>query len=216
MSTMQKLRLLAPLSGLLLSACAHMGVRVEILDFAFWASPQYIDSLTIAKIGDMQQAMRDGRFIGQREAWKTVIETELRTMSNKPKPILAPRDVKSVSGGFAKIIDVEFAKAQQKFDEAFAKVREASRESSQTQSDVLLGEAASRFSEGSSTLTALIYTLSGQLRQDLQGKLPEQTVAEVTKKVEQQESEIVQGLIANAGVLDDPLAAAVVYAPDRY
>ena len=214
----------------LFSGCARMKVCVEVLNPAFWASPQYVDSVTVTKIVNTQQAILDGQFANSREALKTAVRAELRKMSEGeiPKGHVRPiysSVVDKVAADFGKLIDQEFAAAQNKLGAAYSKISIVARESSKPRQDVLFMEAYNLYVEGVQILAALGPRLSNEIRKDLSEKiktdLPDYErwfgrIAQIAAAAEQKGNEITEGLVGKAGILDDPRAAAVVYAPDDY
>ncbi len=81
--------------GLLMPGCASLTIRVEILNSAYWSSPQYVESVTLAKITDAEQSIRDGRFVAQREVLKQDVRQALVVLSREkpPKPRIPAQDI---------------------------------------------------------------------------------------------------------------------------
>src|SRR5437016_3437034 len=95
----------------LLPSCARLNIRVDILNSAYWSTPQYVESVTLAKIADAEQAIRDGRFAAQREVLKRDVRDALLAMSeanpkNKPQNVGVPlKFVDGLANGFNSTID---------------------------------------------------------------------------------------------------------------
>ena len=221
---------IAAVCVVLFSGCARMTVRVEILNPEFWASPEYVDSVTIARIVATQQAILDGKFFNLREAWKTDVRAGLREASEKEVSKGGVRPISSgvvdeVAADFGKLIDREFATSETKFNAAFSKISIAVKESSQSQRDGMLKEANNLYLEGVQVLAALGPRLSNETReivkriQEKHKEISAGWLGEITQfgqAMEQKGNEIAEGLIGEAGILDDPRAGAIVYAPCEY
>lgn len=222
------------LCGLLMLGCARMAVRVDILNSAYWSSPQYVESVTLAKMTDAEQAIRDGRFAAQREVLKQDVRNALLAMSeanprNKPEDVGVPlKFVDRLAKGFNTTIDKQFNVARDHFRAAFDKVHAAVHASSDTDREAKMREAKALFTKGADTLAVLVNDLSagvlaaltsGEIRADPKatpGGAPPAAALRTAENLKQQAQEITEGLIGNAGILDDPRAAAVVYAPNQY
>jgi hypothetical protein len=202
------------LCALILSGCARLSIRVDMLNSAYWASPEYIDSVTLAKIADAEQAIRDGRFVAQREALKGDLRQTLVTMSKEQPRGISPQDVNEIAGNFETKINKEFEKARGCFRAAFDKVREATLSPSQRDREKNISEGKALFSEGAGALALLVDSLSKDIRKRV--NLREDESAPTALKTFEEKSKDRVGLIGDAGILGDPRASAVVYAPDEY
>lgn len=203
-----------------LSGCAQMTVKVGILNSAYWSSPayigDYIDGDTLAKIVGIAQTIRDGRFIGQREELKKRVETTLNQLATTPNAVVALADVPRHTTKFGESIDKEFGLAQSKFEAAFAKVREAFRAANEQARNALVKQADTLFAEGAGALSKLVSDLSADIRTVFRLAAEQPPPAALQTFDKEAEGIIREGLIGQAGILDDPRAAAVVYAPEQY
>ncbi|HEY7648670.1 MAG TPA: hypothetical protein VID04_06655 [Methylomirabilota bacterium] len=211
---------------LVLFGCARLAIRVDVLDSGYWASPKYVESLTTARIADTEQAIRDGRFIGQREAMKEDLRKVLLDQSEANPKNARPQDVKvplkfvdPLMSGFGGTIDDGFGRARGYFQDAFAKVQAATEQKTQADREARMREAKDLFAKGSETLALLTANLTVGLRDALKASKPGQELTaaenEAVRTFSEQARAGTQGLIGAAGLLDDPRAASVVYAPDE-
>ena len=189
-----------------------MSVRVEVLNSAFWASPQYIQSTQVARIADTYQSIQDGRFLARREAWNKAVESTLIELSKvKPQAKIDPVDVKKVSTSFSKIVNRSFDSARDKFEAAFDDLN-IDFSLSTTAKEGSFTQGRAKFFEGANILHDLQNDLAARLR--TQFTAPQEN--RIIDQLEEKEREIVEGLIGNAGILDDPRAATIIYAPSQY
>src|SRR5262249_5124925 len=107
-------------------------------------------------------------------------------------------------------------KANISFEAAYEHVRQASAASDPKKRSQFMAAAGMEFDNGANSLAELAHALSTQLTEikislsiPTEGQTP---IQQVTAKAQT----VAEGLIGNAGLLDDPRASAVVYAPDRY
>jgi hypothetical protein len=206
------------------TGCAQMTVRVEILNSAYWATPQYIDELTVTQIGASVQRIRDGRFAADRDTMKRSLAEAIQRMAVDPKacgldkPSVAVQQVGRLTQNVAITIDREFGKANAQFEAAFDKVREAVAATTQEGRAKLIRDAGTLFGTGAAVIADLVKTLSAELRTTYCKIPPDATTpdSDYVKKVEGQVQSAAEGLIGKAGLLDDPRASAAVYAPDHY
>ncbi len=199
---------------LMLSGCARLSIRVDTLNSAYWASPEYIDSVTLAKIADKEQEIRDGRFVARRETLKGDLREVFVAMSKEQPPRIFARDINEIASNFEPKINKEFEKARGYFRAAFDKVRDAGVALSQKDREIKVSEGKALFSEGAKALVLLVDSLSKDIRKRL--NLSEEGPAPTALKTFEEKSKDRVGLIGDAGILDDPRASAVVYASDEY
>jgi len=215
---------LLPLFG-----CARLNVSVDILNSAYWSSPQYVESITVAKISDTEQAIRDGRFMLQREALKNDVRDKLLEMAennpkNKPEDVGVPlKFVDPLAKALNATIDSQFSVARGYFRGAFDKLEAATLTSTQTDRASKMQEAKALFTQGADTLAVLVNDLSKAVLAALtSGDLraartePPPAAIETVDRLKKNAEEDIQGLIGDAGILDDPRAATVVYAPNEH
>ncbi len=220
------------LSLLGLAGCAQMTVKVEIFDGAFWASPHYVDSVSVASIVDMSQAIRDGRYQAKRDAVKTAVTNALVDMARTPQARMSEADISRISETIGKNIDKRYDAAASKFEEAFTIVRQTYRETSQMVREQALAQAGRLFGEAVNLLVGLEREISvgirgalnpaAQVQAGIEAVVKSEREAAAVKseaaavKLEREVANIQEGLIGGGGILDDPRASVVVYAPDRY
>jgi hypothetical protein len=203
---------------LILPGCTSLSVQVDILNSAFWISPQYIDSVTLAKIVDKEQAILDGRFASERAKLKTSVKEGLVMESRKPQPdpktprTIEPLLVDAVASDLNKLIDTDYNAAQIRYRAAFDKASQAVNKETAGQ---VMNEAKSLYGEGLMVIIDLITKLETFLRIQLKlnAEAPLPAAFDAFRKNVQ---DIRAGLIGGADILDDPRAAAIVYASEEY
>jgi hypothetical protein len=197
------------LLGLMLSGCAKLSIHVEILDSAYWISPQHVDSVTLAQIVSTEQAILGGRYALDREKLaesvkQILIEKNRETPLNpkNPKAIEDNQLVKIVA--YSRVtIDNTYNKASDNFQAAFDMVSASGQATRQ---------AKTLYIEGATQLKLLGRRLSMDLGKDL----PLLADSSVLQKIQQIADSSAAGLIGSSGILNDPRAASVVYAPTEY
>ncbi len=190
--------LVAGLWVMALSGCAKLSVRVDMLNSAYWASPQYVNAVTLAKITNVQEAILDGSFTKDREKLKEDVKQALQKAN-------VGSELPGIMSQFTQKIDEDFKEARGYFQAAFNEASTAGQATS---------HATALYAQGAEKLTLLVSTLSKDLRTLL--RLSENSSSEALQTFEQKGNVTVEGLIGGAGILDDPRAAAVVYAPNEY
>lgn len=194
---------------LILPGCARLSVQVDILNSAFWISPQYIDSVTLTKIVDTEQAVLDGRFANKREAFKAAVKQAMVEVSKEQPPPtrrIEPNIIVGLADGFNKnLVDPGFEEARGDFKAAFDEAITAGKATS---------AAKTRYGRGTEKLVTIGGEVSRTIRKDI--TMPDGWPSPALDKLQRKAEAIVGGLIGGAGVLDDPRAAAIVYAPEDY
>lgn len=201
---------------LMLSGCARLSVRVDILNSAFWVSPQYVDSVTLAKIVGMEQAILDGRFTNWREEYKADVKQTLVEISKEPLPAglnvrriePSPQNIEALANGFNKnAIDPYYNAARGFFEKAYVETSTAGKATS---------DAKTHYRNGMETLAQLSREVTKAIQRTIQSSLPNDPEYWDSKALQNLERKSGEGLIGGAEILEDPHAAAVVYAPKEY
>jgi hypothetical protein len=188
------------LLALFVSGCTQMSIRVDILNSAYWASPAYVDSVTIAKIADMAASIRDGRFAQTREELRQGVRRTLVLMSQEKPPQIDFSQIDTVAGNIDRTIDQTFDRARDDFSTAFVGLQKPD-----------LAAAKAAYAKGSEG----VMTLPMRLAVGLRRTLPRESTPAVNE-FEQKATADAAGLIGNAGILNDPRAGAVIYAPGEH
>jgi hypothetical protein len=219
--------------ALLFSGCARLNVNVDVLNSAFWVSPPYLDNITLTKISVTDQAILNGRFARDCAALKKSVGEGLLQMSKERPPKVSPSQVAILIPDYEKIIDESYNKAQAKFQEAFDKARKASpaaceeeqiyqivgeamKETCERSANQAMREAKNLYAGGSSIMANLIKELETDLRTNLCLSTEDTWPLAMQPFVKNVQSIKASGLIGGAGILDDPRAASVVYAPPEH
>jgi uncharacterized protein YjbJ (UPF0337 family) len=197
------------------SGCAQMTVRVDILNSAYWASPQHIDALTVVGIAESIQKIRDGRFDASRRQLRRAVASEIQRLAALPQATVAKQQVGRLTENYGRSIDREFLKASGHFERAFGKVREATAAANAEARAHLLRDAGRFYGAGVGAIDNLKAELALEIGKDFAG-IPEAQQQEASARIEQGVQHAVEGLTAGAELLDDPRASAAVYAPDTY
>lgn len=225
--------------GILLSGCARLSVSVEVLNSAYWASPEYVDLVTLRKIVDAEQSIHDGRFEKFRVYQKAVAKRALVKLSEIPPPgpntprLVEPNMIDGLLAGFDNYIDKIIMEASEYYSAAFDEVSSAGR---------VTNDAKALYTKGVEKITPITNELRNFLQtridQGLEGQrtIMSQGKPDTTNVLDEQENKMSQnkqyadkvvsqsvreadagsGYILGAGILNDPRASAVVYAHCKY
>ena len=80
-----------------LSGCARLAVRVDVLNPVYWSSPPYLNSVTLSRVVEFGLAIRDGRFVNQREDLKANVQqaVEQAVKEGTTAEVEAPKLIKN-------------------------------------------------------------------------------------------------------------------------
>lgn len=185
-----------------LSGCARLAVRVDVLNPVYWSSPPYLNSVTLSRVVEFGLAIRDGRFVNQREDLKANVQqaVEQAVKEGTTAEVEAPKLIKN----YNKTIDREFESARRDFLNAYDQAVATGKETDQ---------AKNSYEDGSSKLRLLVASLEKGIRGNL--GLHEDQSSPTLQTFQQGAQGVLTGLIGGAGIIDDPRAGAVVYAPEE-
>ena len=200
-----------------LCSCASMTVNVSILDRKFWSSPEQLSDSISQQIAIVSIKRGNGDFNKVREMMKSEV---LKAYDSYYKVLvkegLDTRDREIVARKFVNTVDEAFIAADENFSKAFAKLGDAHKKPPIERLPVLY-EAQSYLDKGYQAI------LSGQkqLSTDLNSVVISASIIrsrpmEAAKQADAKIETAVSGLIGDRGILEDPLASSVVYAPNVY
>ena len=230
-----KLRRAILLPVLAMCGCAQMAVNVNILDRNYWSSPEVLSNTISDQVANITRKRGSGEF--------TRTQVNIRNKAREALSRLAasgdvdPSDIERLVAPLDKFIDDGFNDADKHFAAAFQKL-DISSKSSRTKRLTDLFSAQSELDAGNSSIRRVEDQVSSDLRTKIDGarknaakrpaasatelKSADKAVSEVKEaltsadKVVSEVKEALTGLIGNQGILNDPLASSVVYAPEAY
>ena len=205
---------------LVLCSCAHMTVNVSILDRKYWSSPEQMSNSISEQIAKMAMKRGNGDFTKVRESMKLEVTKAADNFYEdlRKKNIIAKNPVikETIANNLKLAVDTAFNKADQSFKIAFEKFGEASAKSPKDRLAILY-EAQSNLDQGYQEILNAQEKISIELNQELiQGYSIRNSQPEMAKQVESKTKAALSGLIGDRGILEDPLASSVVYAPGSY
>ena len=216
-----KLRRAILLPVLAMCGCAQMAVNVNILDRNYWSSPEVLSNTISDQVANITRKRGSGEF--------TRTQVNIRNKAREALSRLAasgdvdPSDIERLVAPLDKFIDDGFNDADKHFAAAFQKL-DISSKSSRTKRLTDLFSAQSELDAGNSSIRRVEDQVSSDLRTKIDGarknaaKRPAASATELKSadKAVSEVKEALTGLIGNQGILNDPLASSVVYAPEAY
>ena len=216
-----RLRRAILLPVLAMCGCAQMAVNVNILDRNYWSSPEVLSNTISDQVANITRKRGSGEF--------TRTQVNIRNKAREALSRLAasgdvdPSDIERLVAPLDKFIDDGFNDADKHFAAAFQKL-DISSKSSRTKRLTDLFSAQSELDAGNSSIRRVEDQVSSDLRKKIDGareNAAERSAASATKlksadKAVSEVKEALTGLIGNQGILNDPLASSVVYAPEAY
>jgi len=208
----------------LLSGCAKMNIDVRILDRNFWSSPEHLSDSISEHVASMTRKRVNGNFVRTRESIKSQSLTAYEVLF---QALLAnrqadPNDKEVFRKKIIGFTDARFNEADKYFAEAFIKLGDASKSSEKNTRMSMLFDAQSKLDAGYATILLAQNQLNTDLRAQIdvaKSLLSSETltsVVEASKQAASKNQDTVTGLIGDQGILEDPLASNVVYAPESY
>jgi len=218
-------------SAIVLTGCAQMTVDVSILDRRFWSSPEQLGNAVSDQVATMMRRRANGEFDRTRQTLKakahdTLVELSKPICIDPAKRTLTgcvdPALVESLYAPLAASIDKAFADADLEFNKAFATLASAASTSSSEARATKLFEAQSYIDQGYSLIRRVNDDASAQLRKPIEvpdvsaGPSPGDRASNVVAKAQAQMQQAVSSVVGEQGILNDPLASSVVYAPESF
>jgi hypothetical protein len=202
---------------LALCSCAQMTVNVSILDQKFWSSPEQLSNSISMQVAEVAIMRENGRFARVRESMKAEWLKEFDPYFKKlvAEGKVDPNDRSKLVNSLAKSVDTSFKEADLDFNKAFKELGKASAVLPPGERLGILFQAQSHLESGYGRIFHAEARAATDLNAELKGanELELDKAAEVVKsKIETQ----LEGLIGEHGILEDPLASAVVFAPESY
>ena len=213
--------------ALALCGCAHLTVDVNVLDRKFWSSPEQLSSSISEQVANMMRLRANGQFAKARQT----INSQAREALSQWVKVGAvdPKDVDRFVTLLAKLVDDGFNASDKHFESAFKKLGAASAGASPQKRLSILFEAQGELDAGYDVIRKAQQQMSVDLRTTIDGfekamstNSADQTAVKAavssTKLAESKIQAAVAslGFIGDRGILDDPLASNVVYAPESY
>ena len=197
-----------------------MDVNVSLLDRKFWSSPEQLSNSISEQVADMVRKRGNGDFARTRQSIKSQAREALSQFAKVGA--VDPTDVERLAIPLNQFVDDRFAEADRHFAQAIQKLGLSYKALPLTNRLALLFEAQSDLETGYGSIRLAQDRLSADLRSKIeavQGTLAATKVAAAVTaadKAASQMKDVVNGFIGQQGLLSDPLAASVVYAPESY
>ena len=216
-----KLRPAILLPALAMCGCAQLAVNVSILDHNYWSSPEVLSNSISDQVANITRKRGSGEF--------TRTQISIRSKAREALSRLAASgdvdrsDIDKLMVPLNKFIDDGFNDADKHFAAAFQKLDIPSK-TPRAKRLTELFSAQSELDAGNSSIRLVEDQISSDLRIRIDGarknpaKRSPALAAELNlaDKAVSEVKETLMGLIGNKGILNDPLASSVVYAPEAY
>ena len=193
--------------------CANLDVTVHVLDQKYWSSTAYAQSLYREDIVRMAGVIHRGEFARRREqaaADATAAFDEFVHRNARSVPKLAARR-QTVRDSLRSEVNNRYEAARTRFLQAFAVLSRADSEK-----PAELQAAIREYGEGAAELQVLEARINAFLDVSEAAPAAKDAMTAEANSVSQAATKPAQGLIGDYGILDDPLASAIVYAPEEY
>jgi len=208
------MRFLGAFCLLALAGCAKLSVRVEVFDNTYLDSAEVIVTDAEQAVARVERNKADDRYNEMRAALKVDLGTALAKAA--AAALTAEGAGEMMAAQAETIIDAKFAEAMLAYEKAIASARKARTFGADRDRRVeLFREAGMHVARGDRVLLALDEEFT-RVFDELPGGDGPGTLAllESREAVQNAVSEAVGSLIGDAGLFDDPMASAVIHAPD--
>lgn len=210
------------LLALVFCGCAQLTVDVNVLDRKFWSSPEQLSNSIAEQVANMARKRANGEFTRARETINSQARQALVHLAKAGG--VDPGDVEPLATKLAKFVNDGFKNADGHFETAFTKLGSASADPKnrleilfQAQGEVDAGYASIRRVQEQVSADLRMHIEATELHLAISRSKPTVTAAvEPAKQAESKIEAATRGLIGDRGILDDPLASSVVYAPESY
>ncbi|WP_250486979.1 hypothetical protein [Caballeronia sp. GaOx3] len=203
-----------------LAACARLQVDVSILDRRYWASaPRLRDSIA-NEVADINEKRVSGQFFGAQEDIKRQVRTALDELAGpKSGYKLSALTVNTVYASMSHNTDQSFSQAGQYYSKAFTELIELQNSDLPYDTTQLLS-IQREIDAGNGELRSLADSLSVDLRKaiglDVSPGRKDTRGAQTIAQTERSITSKINSIVGINGILNDPLASSVVYAPESF
>ena len=218
-------RLLAVVAALAATGCAHLKVEVAMFDASYWSSPEKV---VPAKIARRVAWARSVEFYLDRDDRKARVAKDIAALV--PAQLASASDVGKYQEVAGREIDDAYGRMKAGLEQAYQLVRQA--QSTSPPDAALLERADEAYSAAIAEFPALRRTIEKELHLMPEGaqagpaKAAAGAASEAARALAEAQAEkkatlgndlesTPPGLIGDAGILDDPHASDVLYAPDE-